>query len=176
MDTVVTSALMYAMEKHAGQVYSRKDEDWPFITHPIRVALRVAGLSYDRTTLIVALLHDVVEDTDATIGDVRFRFGIVVSSAISCLTRKEGVSYKNYIRSIVGHPIAQLVKVADLQDNLYHCRINSTPEFTKSLIGRYVWALEHLTGTKCDNCGASASYCETEEDAIEAWNKRHLSI
>lgn len=144
MDIVVSRALMYAMEKHAGQTYARKDEEWPYITHPIRVALRVAGLSYDNTTIIVALLHDVVEDTDATIGDIRFRFGEAVSAAIYCLSRQEGVSYRDYIKDLAGHPIAHVVKIADLQDNLYHCRINSAPDSTKSLIGRYVWALEYL--------------------------------
>ena len=146
MDTVVSRALMYAMEKHAGQVYPRRDENWPFITHPIRVALRVAGLSYDKTTLIIALLHDVVEDTDATIGDIRFRFGDVVSTAVSRLSREEGDSYKDYIKNLAGHPVARLVKIADLQDNLHHCRINSAPDFTKSLIARYIWALGYLMG------------------------------
>lgn len=151
MDTVVSRALMYAMEKHAGQIYPRKDEEWPYITHPIRVALRVASLSYDDTTIIVALLHDVMESTDATIGDIRFRFGEVVLAAVSRLSRQEGVSYRDYIKDLAGHPIAHVVKIADLQDNLYHCRINSAPDFAKSLIGRYVWALEYLVSPTKEN-------------------------
>ena len=146
MNRKVTMALMYATEKHAGQFYPRRDEEWPFITHPIRVALRVASFSSDTATIVTALLHDVVEDTDTPISEIRFRFGIVVASAVQALTRHDDtIPYKDYIRSLLDQPIARIVKIADLQDNLYHCRVNDAPAWTKRLIGRYIWALEFLT-------------------------------
>ncbi len=155
MNTVVTGALMYAMEKHSGQVYTRKDENWPYFVHLVRVALRVAGLWYSDEAIIVALLHDVLEDTDATRSEIRFRFGALVSSAVLALTRDKDTPYKDYIRSLAGHPVARIVKIADLQDNLYHCMLNSVPEDKKSLTSRYVWALEYLTSPGKESNGSN---------------------
>ncbi len=60
---MITKALLYAIEKHAGQVYN---ETWPYITHPIRVALKMQG----EELIVVALLHDVIEDSDATVENI----------------------------------------------------------------------------------------------------------
>ena len=76
----------------------------------------------------VCLLHDVVEDTDFTIEDLRgiyvdcgFErfFDIYIKHALECITHDKTMSYEEYIKICLENPIAALVKMIDLQDNLY---------------------------------------------------------
>ncbi len=134
---MITKALVYAMEKHAGQMYS---DGIPYITHPIRVAFKVIE-TQSIYTVVVALLHDVVEDTDATGVDIERGFGYLVAQSVAALTRKPTITYKNYIRFLSRYPRARIVKIADIEDNLFHCLRDGDKE---SLVKRYAWALTYL--------------------------------
>ena len=69
-------------------------------------------------TIIVALLHDVVEDSDYTIEDLRKKgFSDAVLEAISLMTHADGVDYMDYVAEIKKNPIARVVKLADLRHN-----------------------------------------------------------
>lgn len=70
---VFDRALCYAVQKHSGQI--RKMANSPYILHPIEVAAIVGTMSDDRELLAAAVLHDTVEDTDATIEELRELFG-----------------------------------------------------------------------------------------------------
>ena len=72
----VRDAYTYAKEHHDGQL--RKDGS-PYITHPLEVAHLVADLGLDADSIIAALLHDTIEDTDATHEEVAKRFGVTVA-------------------------------------------------------------------------------------------------
>ena len=65
--SMVEKAYNYAVEKHAGQ--KRKSGE-PFVNHPINVACIIAEMEFDTDSICAALLHDVVEDTDATREDI----------------------------------------------------------------------------------------------------------
>lgn len=83
--------------------------------HSARVAYRVKSMPCK----IVAYLHDVLEDSDMfRIHDIAEMFGGDVAEAVSYLTRSKTVPYVNYIRKILDNPIAMVVKLADLDDNL----------------------------------------------------------
>ncbi len=77
-------AYAFALDKHAGQV-RRSGE--PFITHPLEVAMILAGLHLDTVTLQAALLHDVVEDSGVTLKEVKERFGPEVASLVDGVTK-----------------------------------------------------------------------------------------
>lgn len=70
---IFEKALCYATEKHSGQ--TRKFSDAPYILHPMEAAAIVGTMTDDRTVLAAAVLHDTVEDTDATLEDIEEKFG-----------------------------------------------------------------------------------------------------
>lgn len=121
---------------HAGQRYGR-DGDY-FIDHIEKV---VANLPRDAMYIHVrvAYLHDTLEDTALTTGMmVDFVVGSDIIDAVVTLTREKGVPYPDYIREIAKHPVAKVVKIADLKANLA-----ATPR--ASLRMRYGVALDVLT-------------------------------
>ena len=80
-------------------------------------------------TTIVALLHDVVEDTEYTIDDlIRMGFDKAVTDAIALMTHAEGVDYMDYVRQIQKNPVAKAVKLADLRHNSDLSRLDFVDE------------------------------------------------
>ena len=75
---------------HAGQV--RKSGE-PYITHPVAVATILAEISMDEATIVEALLHDTVEDTDYTLGDLSREFGSTVATLVDGVTKLDKVEY-----------------------------------------------------------------------------------
>ncbi len=84
IDDDITKALDFAIEAHSGQ-YRKSGE--PYIVHPILVAAITASISNDKTMVISALLHDVVEDTPFTDEDIEKRFGYDVRHIVEGLTK-----------------------------------------------------------------------------------------
>jgi len=109
-------ALTLASVKHAGQ----KDKgDDPYVMHVIRVMMGVETLQ-DK---IVALLHDLLEDTDMTRGDlIALGFDEETARQVELLTRKEAEDYMDYIRRLAEDHTAIRVKLSDLRDNLSRTR------------------------------------------------------
>ncbi len=86
----------------------------PYVFHPFYLAEQMQ----DETTTIVALLHDVIEDSSYTFEDLKKEeFGDEVLDAIKLLTHDDKVPYKDYVLKIKENPIAKSVKLADLQHN-----------------------------------------------------------
>jgi len=133
----VSKAYNFAKKMHSGHV-DKAGNDY-FTAHILGVA---AGLCVcDENTYIAALLHDVVEDTEASLSDVLRLFGGKVASIVATVTRPDHGSYTEYIASIKesGCPEAVAVKTADLKHNL------STPEaIPDSLVKKYKAALNTL--------------------------------
>lgn len=102
-----------ARHAHAGQF--RRDGVTPCITHPEAVA----GLVESDEAKAVAWLHDTLEDTALTPGNLH-NAGICaqVISAVMRLTKLDGVPYEAYIASVAGDPLACEVKLADIRHNL----------------------------------------------------------
>ena len=103
---------------HAGQ--TRKDGLTPYAVHPEAVlkVLRDAGRT-DLATAIVALLHDVVEDTTVTLDDVREQFGAAIADAVDALSRRPGEPYSAYLARMAKAPQwIRDVKAADVVANL----------------------------------------------------------
>lgn len=88
-------ALIFAAQKHAGM--RRKLDSAPFILHPIEAAMIVRSMTDDEEVIAAALLHDTVEDTDATIDEIRERFGERVAFLVASETenKRPGLSKKD---------------------------------------------------------------------------------
>jgi GTP pyrophosphokinase len=80
----VEEALAFAHQAHEGQM--RKSGE-PYVDHPVSAAVYLAELTLDSTTIVAALLHDVVEDTGTTVDDIRVRFGDDVARLVDGVTK-----------------------------------------------------------------------------------------
>lgn len=67
---------------------------------------------------MVALLHDVVEDSDVTVEDIREKYGCEVAKSVKAITRQESETYYEYIRRVREDSVARIVKIYDIIDNL----------------------------------------------------------
>ena len=86
----IRSAYEYAREHHGEQM--RRDGS-PYITHPIQVAQIVAEMRLDHESIIAALLHDCIEDTDCTYEDIARQFGVKVADIVDGVTKLTRVKY-----------------------------------------------------------------------------------
>ena len=111
-DPGIEDAIVLAAKAHKGQ---RDRAGQPYILHPMRVMLRLA----DEPARIVAILHDVVEDTATTMEDLRAAcYTAEVLAALDCVTRRGEESYEEFIERIAPNALARRVKLADLADNM----------------------------------------------------------
>lgn len=146
--SLITKALQLAALAHSGQV---DKADQPYILHPIRVATSVVrmkqALGQDKTALyVIALLHDVVEDTPITLKTLKAKgFPQPVLAAVDLLTKREGEPKEAYYARIRKNPLARLVKLADIGDNLDPDRLNLLPiKKRNELKVKYSKALNYL--------------------------------
>lgn len=135
-------AIGIAVEAHAGQ----KDKaGQPYILHALRVMLGAAG--WGDTSRIVGVLHDVVEDTDWTLEDLREEgFHPAVLDAIDALTRRPHEDYGAYLGRLDDGVLAPMVKMADLVDNLDRSRIPNPTAHDLRRWEKYEAALAQLRG------------------------------
>ena len=92
---LIARALAKATAAHAGQIRNGSG-GLPYIEHPRMVAATLAARDYDETTLAAALLHDVVEDSDTTVEDLRGEFGDTVADLVAALSDDESIeSYRD---------------------------------------------------------------------------------
>jgi len=88
----IEEAYAFALEHHAGQM-RRSGE--PFISHPLEVAMILAGLNLDTVTLQAAILHDVVEDSSVSLREVRERFGPEVAILVDGVTKLGRIKFSS---------------------------------------------------------------------------------
>lgn len=129
-------AAMIAQLAHDGQRYGNGE---PYFTgHVLKVFDRVRRIGGDEDERIVALLHDVVEDTIVTLSDLAaWGASPIQISAIAAITREPNEPYLDFIKRVKGNQIAKIVKLQDLTENLS----NDCPA---DLAGRYEGALKVL--------------------------------
>jgi hypothetical protein len=108
---MIEKALMVAIRAHEGQ--KRKSGE-PYITHPLAVCEAVKTVE-EKT---VAILHDVVEDSNITLDDLRKDFPENIVDAVDHVTRRDGEKYKDFIIRAKRNEIARVVKIADIEHNL----------------------------------------------------------
>jgi (p)ppGpp synthase/HD superfamily hydrolase len=152
-DDSITNEMWDAAFKWASNIYAgkRDKQDKPLMHHALRVMYGVK--QYGPVHMLVALLHDTVEEVSpdelpwATV--VLDNFPSPVAMAVLALTRKSPERYFDYIRRLAKNPIAKIVKLADLSDNMDLTR--GVFEGQASLMERYVRSeLFLLTGDEVE--------------------------
>lgn len=121
----IRAAYELAVEAHATQ---RRKSGEPYILHPIAVARICAEeIGLGPTAIVSALLHDVVEDTDVSLDDIRTRFGSVVGKMVDGLTKLDGAynsdspqaeNFKKVLSTLVDDVRIVLIKMADRLHNM----------------------------------------------------------
>jgi len=131
-------AISIAVENHACQV---DKAGAPYVLHPLRAMFQMDT----ELEMIVAVLHDVVEDADVTPDDLRMAgFDNEVIEAVDSVTNRDGESYNDFIVRAGSNPIGYKVKMADLHDNLDLARIaEPTPKDYRRL-AKYEKAIKTL--------------------------------
>src|SRR4051794_23907814 len=123
----VEAAFVFACEHHADQ---RRKSGEEFITHPVGVAKICAGMRLDTPTLCAALLHDTVEDTTASLDEVREQFGDEVATLVDGVTKLTGITFQsrdeaqaeNYRKMMVAMASDLRVILIKLADRLHNMR------------------------------------------------------
>ena len=140
MDSELEIALALACQSHRGQ---RDKAGEPYILHPLRLMVRAQSAA----ERVVAVLHDVVEDSSVTLDHLKeLGFDSGVIAAIDALTRRKGESYDAFIDRIRSNPLATKVKVLDIQDNMDLCRLPTVTQKDLDRVAKYHAALQRLTG------------------------------
>ena len=105
-------ALELAVKKHKNQTDKVGN---PYILHPLHVMENVKN----KDAKIVAILHDIIEDTDVT-EDYLLEIGISkhIVDAVVLLTHNDNTEYQEYIKNLSSNQLAKEVKIADLQHNM----------------------------------------------------------
>lgn len=131
-------AIVIATKAHEGQVDKGGS---PYILHPLTVMMHMHSMEEK----IVAVLHDVIEDTDVTLEDLRAEGASEeILEAMDLLTRKEGEKYWDYIKKLSISKLASRVKMGDLIQNMDLSRLKTlAPEDIKRT-ERYKTVFEYL--------------------------------
>ena len=132
-------ALRLCFEAHKNQV---DKSGLPYVFHPFHVAEQMTT----EETTAVALLHDVIEDTDYTLADIAaMGFPQSVTDALKLLTHDERVPYMTYVTAIKQNPIARAVKLADLRHNSDLSRLDHIDAAALERVQKYRSAIQLLT-------------------------------
>jgi GTP pyrophosphokinase len=123
----VARAFGFSCERHADQRRRSGDE---FITHPVGVAQICARMRLDTETLCAALLHDTVEDTSASLGEIRAEFGEEIAQLVDGVTKLTGMTFEsrderqaeNYRKMMVAMATDVRVILIKLADRLHNMR------------------------------------------------------
>lgn len=131
-------AMKIAYDAHHGQL---DKSGVPYVCHPIHLAEQMQT----EEECIVALLHDVVEDTNITFEQLEKEFSANVIQALKLLTYDDSVPYMDYVRKLKNNSIAKNVKLADLRHNSDVTRLDEMSEKDKLRNIKYSEAMRILT-------------------------------
>ena len=137
---IIERAIGIAAVAHAGQV---DKAGAPYILHPLRLMLDMESID----ERVVAVLHDVVEDTDWTLDRLRAEgFSDAVLAAVESVTKRPNETYEEFVLRAGRNPIGRRVKLADLKDNSDLTRVARPTEKDHARIKEYRRAIALLQG------------------------------
>ncbi len=135
-EDALNKAYVFAMQKHGSQLRASGD---PYYSHPIEVAGILTRFKLDTASIVAGLLHDVVEDTDTSIEDIRSLFGEQVASIVDGLTKlalieqksqnnKQAENFRKLLLAMSEDIRVLLIKLADRLHNMRTLKFISNPE------------------------------------------------
>lgn len=131
-------AMKLCFEAHKNQL---DKSGMPYVFHPFHLAEQMS----DEDTTVVALLHDVVEDTEHTFENLsEMGFNSTVLSALRLLTHEKATPYMDYVAEIKKNPVARAVKLADLRHNSDLTRLDTVSEEALVRVEKYKKAIKML--------------------------------
>lgn len=160
----LAKAIAFAAEKHANQ--TRKDGT-PYIFHPLAVAELLKRYGYDIDYQVAGVLHDVLEDTDATDEEVRV-FGEDIYKAVKLVTRPKGADEAEYVKNILTNHMAAVVKNADKIHNM--CDIVTTNDrnailnYAKKVEKYYKEKFSYALDNAIDNALYMSDFCNIKKE------------
>ena len=133
---LVDAAYVLAMQAHGKQ---QRDNGDPYISHPLAVADILAGYRLDVASIVTALLHDTIEDTQLTLGEVEKRFGATIAGLVDGVTKltrlelqsdrtKQAENFRKLVLAISKDIRVLLVKLADRLHNMRTLHFVASPE------------------------------------------------
>lgn len=136
--TMTKNALKICFNAHINQV---DKTGIPYVFHPFHLAEQMN----DEDSVCVALLHDVVEDTEITFADlINEGFSDNVINALKLLTHNDDTPYMEYVKKIKTNPLAKRVKLADLKHNSDITRLDLSKDKLPSKLELYKEAIKYL--------------------------------
>ncbi|HEY3331544.1 MAG TPA: hypothetical protein VGK19_16050 [Capsulimonadaceae bacterium] len=137
--SLLAHALVIASAAHELQFDKAGDA---YMLHQIRMMMK----AHSDDQRIVALLHDIVEDTDWTLDALRAEgFPEAIIAGVDGMTKRDGESYEEFIERAAKDPIALRVKLLDLEDNMTMTRLSSVHEKDLERLRKYHNAYRRLT-------------------------------
>lgn len=135
-ERLLNAGYVFAVAKHGSQKRASGD---PYFSHPVAVAGLLADLKLDEHTIIAGLLHDTVEDTDATLADIEDLFGADVARLVNGVTKlseieysssasKQAENFQKFILATTSDMRVLLVKLADRLHNMRTLHFIKNPE------------------------------------------------
>lgn len=153
----IERAIEIAAKAHEGQFDKAGS---PYIFHPLRVMLSLSG----EEERIVAVLHDVVEDSDLTLEDLKSQgFSSSIIEAVESLTKRPGENYEDFVRRAACNSIGREVKLADLSDNFDLSRIEKPNEKDYERVKKYQRAINIIQGCKIADVNSQGVKDSNEE-------------
>ncbi|HEY9163563.1 MAG TPA: bifunctional (p)ppGpp synthetase/guanosine-3',5'-bis(diphosphate) 3'-pyrophosphohydrolase, partial [Magnetovibrio sp.] len=140
-EDMINRAYVYAMKAHGSQIRASGD---PYFSHPLEVAGILTGYRLDTATIVTALLHDVVEDTGASIDDIEKLFGTEVAKLVDGVTKltqiemqsdhsKQAENFRKLLLAMSEDIRVLLVKLADRLHNMRTLHFIKKPEKRKRI-------------------------------------------
>ena len=154
---MINKAIRLMFEAHKKQL---DKSGLPYVFHPFHVAEQMR----DEDSVIAALLHDILEDTDMTERELQaLGFPGRAVDAVVLLTHSDGESYEEYIDRIKKHPTARAVKLADLRHNSDLSRLEAVTERDRARAEKYRRAIEALEAGYENTEGGNSDVLKTIE-------------
>jgi (p)ppGpp synthase/HD superfamily hydrolase len=139
--TLIEQSLAVALRAYTGKI---DKAGRAYILHPLRLMAKMDN----ETEMSVALLHDVIEDSDIS-AEQLLAEGIPseVVTAVLCLTKQTGETYQDFVLRAKQNPVARKVKLADIEDNINVLRLTSLSKADLDRVAKYHAAWHTLNTT-----------------------------
>lgn len=135
---LIEKSLQIALQAHTGQTDKAGQA---YVLHPLRIMAKM----HTEEEMSVALLHDVIEDSDISAASLLDSgIPIAIVDAVECLTKLDGENYAQFIQRVLTNRLAVKIKMADIEDNIQVLRMDSLSDADLERVKKYHTAWKTL--------------------------------